>query len=216
MQVRWNGDDNVVKVVMLGESGVGKSSVALRFVDDVFHPYNDSTIGAEYLSKEIQIEQKNQIVPARTLSFKIWDTAGQEKFHSLIPMYYRGAGVAILMFDVTKPLTMKSLQRWVVELRKNGPPDMIFALCGNKADLAEDRQVSELEGKRYADEIGAIYVEVSAKQSLNVNELFQRIGESVLAHNDAAETVCSAFPNCGISDSLDDDEPSNFCFKGCW
>jgi small GTP-binding protein len=215
MQVRWDGDDNVVKVVMLGDSGVGKSSVALRFVEDEFHPYIESTIGASYLSKSIQIIEQNPILSTRKVTYRIWDTAGQEKFHSLVPMYYRGAGVAILVFDVTKPHTIESLNRWVEELRTNGPPKMILALCGNKADLTGDRLISELEGKHYADEIGAIYVEVSAKESLNVDDLFQRIGASVLAHNDASETVCSAFPTCGISDSLEGDDSTNNLFKGC-
>jgi len=218
MNVLWDGDGNSAKVVMLGDSGVGKSSIAMRYVNNEFHPYIESTIGASYLTKSVEIEQ-NPILPARKVTFKIWDTAGQEKFNSLIPMYYRGAAVAILVFDITKRGTIRSLDRWVRELREKGPPDVIFALCGSKCDLTKDRLVSELEGKRYAEDIGALYVEVSAREALGVDELFTRIGERVLAQHDASETVCSAFPNCGVTDSLGGDDDSingmNGAFKGC-
>lgn len=203
MQVPWDGNDNVVKVILLGDSGVGKSSVALRFVKDEFHPYMNSTIGASYLSKSVEIAQ-SQILPAKKVTFKIWDTAGQEKFHSLVPMYYRGAAVAILVFDVSKPRTIKSLHCWAAELKESGPPELILVLCGNKCDLTKDRFVSELEGQRYADEIGATYAEVSARESTNVDGLFTAIARSILEHNDASETLCSPVPTCGVVDPLTD------------
>jgi small GTP-binding protein len=204
MHVIWNGEDDIIKVVMLGESGVGKSSVAVRFVTDEFRHYTDATIGASYLSKAVDVEP-NPIMSSRKVTFKIWDTAGQEKFHSLVPMYYRGAGAAILVFDISRPQTMLALQRWVDELKNSGPPDIILALCGNKADLTKDRRVSKERACQYAEEIGAFYVEVSARDDTNVQELFQDIAERFTTLQGATATVCTglveSFDSTGLQDS---------------
>jgi small GTP-binding protein len=190
MHVVWNGEDDIIKVVLLGESGVGKSSLALRFVSNEFLHYTDATIGASYLSKAVDVSP-NPILPSGKVTFKIWDTAGQEKFHSLVPMYYRGAGAAILVFDITRPQTLLSLQRWVDELKTNGPPDIILALCGNKADLAGDRRISKEDAAEYAEDIGAFYMEVSAREATNVPELFQDVAKRFTTLQGASATVCT-------------------------
>jgi Ras-related protein Rab-22 len=221
MSLLCGGNSGAVKTIMLGDSGVGKSSIAMRFVNDEFSPYLDSTIGADYYSKTIDIVQESTISMttatgvSRQVTFNLWDTAGQEKFHSLMPMYYRGAGVAILVFDLTKPPTMKSLRVWVEELKSKSPSTMVFAICGNKADLERARAVTREEGENFAVEIGAIYIEVSAKDSINVWELFRLIGQRVLEHQDAAGASCTMFPSCGVGELLDGndgDEHRGCCF----
>eukprot|EP01040_Poterioochromonas_malhamensis_P013790 gene13790-15207_t len=131
-----------VKVVLLGDTGVGKSSLVLRFVTNNFKPYSESTIGASFMSKLITVNSK-------PIKFQIWDTAGQEKYHSLAPMYYRGAAAAILVYDITRMSTFRTLQNWVEELRSKGPKDIALAIAGNKADLEENREVDRKVASAY-------------------------------------------------------------------
>ncbi len=147
----------IVKVVLLGDTGVGKSSIALRFVSNEFKPYSESTIGASFLSKTLSFDASNN---RKKIAFKIWDTAGQERYACLAPMYYRGAGAAILVYDICKTSSFKTLQRWMEELRCNGPPNIVLIVCGNKADLAASyRQVDATMARAYADSIGAGFFE---------------------------------------------------------
>lgn len=159
------GKPREVKVVLLGDTGVGKSSLVLRFVTNNFKPYSESTIGASFMSKMI-------MVAGKPIKFQIWDTAGQEKYHSLAPMYYRGAAAAIIVYDITRASSFNTLKNWVEELRTQGPKEIAIAIAGNKADLADRREVASETAAAYAREIGAIYLETSAKDDLNVHDIF--------------------------------------------
>ncbi|GMH34198.1 hypothetical protein BSKO_02032 [Bryopsis sp. KO-2023] len=156
------------KLVLLGEMGSGKSSLVLRFVKGQFFDYQESTIGAAFLTKPL---------PEFNVKFEIWDTAGQERYHSLAPMYYRGAAAAIIVYDVTSADSFTRAKKWVKELQMTGNANMIMALAGNKADLVKSgaRQVATEEAQAYADEQNAFFVETSAKESTNVDELFHEI-----------------------------------------
>ncbi|KAH7966948.1 hypothetical protein HPB49_020866 [Dermacentor silvarum] len=125
------------KLVLLGESAVGKSSLVLRFVKGQFHEYQESTIGAAFLTQTVCLDDT-------TVKFEIWDTAGQERYHSLAPMYYRGAQAAIVVYDITNQDTFGRAKTWVKELQRQASPSIVIALAGNKADLASKRAV-ELE-----------------------------------------------------------------------
>ena len=114
-----------IKIVLLGDSGVGKSSIAQRYVTDTFRPHGESTIGASFMSKMIV----NNGSPCKC---QIWDTAGQEKYHSLAPMYYRGAAAAILVYDMTKKSSFEKLQKWVDELKERGPDGIVLCVAANK------------------------------------------------------------------------------------
>ena len=161
-----------IKVVLLGDSGVGKSSLVLRFVTDTFKPYSDSTIGASYMTKLINFENK-------AYKYMIWDTAGQEKYHSLASMYYRNTQVAIIVYDITQKQTFLTVKKWIKELQQKGPPDVLIAIVGNKQDLEDRRKVSYNQAKAYAAEINAFFIETSAKKNININELFINIGKSL-------------------------------------
>lgn len=163
-----------VKVVLLGDTGVGKSSLVLRFVTNNFKPYSESTIGASFMSKMITVNSKQ-------IKFQIWDTAGQEKYHSLAPMYYRGAAAAIIVYDITRPNTFNTLKGWVEELRTKGPKDIAIAIAGNKADLAHQREVDKDMAIQYAEEIGAMYLETSAKDDVNVQDIFVELSNKLPA-----------------------------------
>ncbi|XP_064408504.1 ras-related protein Rab-5B isoform X2 [Latimeria chalumnae] len=122
------------KLVLLGESAVGKSSLVLRFVKGQFHEYQESTIGAAFLTQSVCLDDT-------TVKFEIWDTAGQERYHSLAPMYYRGAQAAIVVYDIANQETFARAKTWVKELQRQASPNIVIALAGNKADLANKRMV---------------------------------------------------------------------------
>merc|ERR1711904_716504 len=117
-------------LVLLGDMGAGKSSLVLRFVKGQFTDYQGSTIGAAFLTKT---------VPEFKVKFEIWDTAGQERYHSLAPMYYRGAAAAIIVYDITNRDTFQRGKQWVKELQRQGNPNIVIALSGNKSDLNSKR-----------------------------------------------------------------------------
>jgi len=202
-------DPEAIKVCLLGDSFVGKSSLALRFCSNEFRPYSESTIGASFTSKIVEIIKDDQEEPEE-VSFKIWDTAGQEKYHSLASMYYRNAAAAIVVYDMSKLSTFRALQMWVNEVQSNGPKEIVLAICGNKSDLADHRQVSRDEAEEFAEQVGAFYVETSARDSVNVNELFMEVGRRVLACSDR-ERVVSDVAGTGVDLGVVEEPASNKC-----
>jgi len=160
------------KLVLLGDMGTGKSSLVLRFVKGQFFEYQESTIGAAFLTQTVSVNDT-------TVKFEIWDTAGQERYHSLAPMYYRGAAAAIVVYDITSVDSFNRAKSWVRELQRQGNPALVMALAGNKSDKAEDRKVSLEEGQIYADEKWLFFMETSAKSNANVNELFMEIARKL-------------------------------------
>ena len=122
-------------------------------------------LSASFMSKLL-------LVDGSPIKFQIWDTAGQEKYHSLAPMYYRGAAAAIIVYDITRAASFQTLKNWVRELQQLGPENIVIAVCGNKSDLEDKREVSTAEAKAYADEIQALFLETSAKLNKNVQDLF--------------------------------------------
>ncbi|KAF9947037.1 GTP-binding protein of the rab/ypt [Mortierella alpina] len=160
------------KLVLLGESAVGKSSLVLRFVKDQFDDYRESTIGAAFLTQTICLDD------ATTVKFEIWDTAGQERYKSLAPMYYRNANCAVVVYDITQVSSLDKAKAWVKELQRQADPNIVIALAGNKSDLSARRVVETEEAQAYADEAGLLFFETSAKTATNVNELFTSIGKN--------------------------------------
>lgn len=176
---------HTVKLVLLGDSGVGKTSIALRFVHDSYHPFVEATIGATYLSRNVALPEEEEdgtsssSSPRKAVELKIWDTAGQERYQSLTPLYFRGAGAALLVYDVTKLHSYQTLQRWVRELKHTGPEHVLLTIVGNKSDLSTERTVSREDAEVYAESIGAVYMEVSAKTGDNVRAVFDDIAVRV-------------------------------------
>jgi len=160
------------KLVLLGDSAVGKSSLVLRFVKKQFYEYQESTIGAAFLTQTVNCGDF-------MVKFEIWDTAGQERYHSLAPMYYRGAASAIVVYDITSRQSFVRAKSWVKELQRQGNPHIVIALAGNKLDLQENRQVEIAEGKAYAEENGIFFMETSAKTNHNVTEVFKLIARTL-------------------------------------
>merc|ERR1719198_1963557 len=160
------------KLVLLGDSAVGKSSLVLRFVRGQFFEYQESTIGAAFLTQTVALNDT-------TVKFEIWDTAGQERYHSLAPMYYRGAAAAIVVYDITSEESFERAKSWVKELQRQGNPNIVIALAGNKTDLSIKRKVQSEDAQAYVDEAGIMFMETSAKTASNVNELFVAIARKL-------------------------------------
>ncbi|XP_074514542.1 ras-related protein Rab-17-like [Sebastes fasciatus] len=161
-----------VKMVLLGSSGVGKSSLALRFGRDEFKN-TSPTVGCAYLTRVVHL---NDV----TLRFEIWDTAGQEKYHSVTPLYYRGAHAALLVYDISKRETFIRTQVWLKELEKQYiPGSTVIWLVGNKGDLAQDRQVSVQEGRSLANDRGLLFTETSALSGDQVSKLLLAVAHRV-------------------------------------
>lgn len=160
------------KLVLLGESSVGKSSVIYRFVRNKFTDDQQATLGAAFIAHSIELH--NCVV-----KLEIWDTAGAEKFHSLTPMYYRGAPAAMVVYDITSYESFDKAKIWISELKENGASSCMVALIGNKLDLVRDyenrREVPEEEAKSFADQNGYFFAEVSAKESIGVSDAFKLI-----------------------------------------
>uniref|UniRef100_A0A0A9XVZ1 Ras-related protein Rab-21 n=1 Tax=Lygus hesperus TaxID=30085 RepID=A0A0A9XVZ1_LYGHE len=166
-----NGNYNF-KVVLLGEGCVGKTSMVLRYVEDKFNDQHIQTLQATFLNKKLNIGGKR-------INLAIWDTAGQERYHSLAPMYYRGAQAAIVVYDVTNQDTFGRAKTWVKELQRQASPNIVIALAGNKADLANKRSVELEEAQAYAEENQLLFMETSAKTAKNVNEVFLAIAKKL-------------------------------------
>lgn len=174
--------DVTAKIVLLGESAVGKSSLALRFVRREFQPNQEATIGAAFLARTLQ-------VPQGSVKYEIWDTAGQERYRALAPMYYRGASGALVVYDITSEDSFRKAQSWVKELRQNGDPNILITLVGNKCDLEPLRAVSQEEGQRVAADEGLEWVETSAKDGLNVDAMMAALATRILESGIAVQKL---------------------------
>lgn len=160
------------KYIIIGDTGVGKSCLLLQFTDKRFQPMHDLTIGVEFGSRMISLDNKQ-------IKLQIWDTAGQESFRSITRSYYRGAAGALLVYDITRRETFNHLTRWLEEARQNASGEMVIMLIGNKSDLEHRRAVSFKEGEEFAREHGLIFLETSAKTAANVENAFLKTSEKI-------------------------------------
>ncbi|GJJ75732.1 Ras-related protein Rab-11A [Entomortierella parvispora] len=160
--------DYLFKVVLIGDSGVGKSNLVSRFTRNEFNLESKSTIGVEFTTRSIQVD-------AKTIKAQIWDTAGQERYRAITSAYYRGAVGALLVYDISKHQTYENVGRWLKELRDHADTNIVIMLVGNKSDLRHLRAVPTDEAKQFAAENGLSFIETSALDSSNVELSFQRI-----------------------------------------
>ncbi|CAH8365679.1 unnamed protein product [Eruca vesicaria subsp. sativa] len=160
--------DYLFKVVLTGDSGVGKSNLLSRFTKNDFSHDSRSTIGVEFATRSIQVDDK--IVKAQ-----IWDTAGQERYRAITNAYYRGAVGALLVYDVTRHVTFENVERWLNELRGHTDANTVIMLVGNKADLRHLRAISTDEVKAFAERENTFFMETSALEALNVENAFTEV-----------------------------------------
>mmetsp|Transcript_46795 Transcript_46795/g.107874 ORF Transcript_46795/g.107874 Transcript_46795/m.107874 type:complete len:233 (-) Transcript_46795:312-1010(-) len=195
--------DHTFKVVVAGDSGVGKSSLILRYADNTFNPSYTATIGVDFKIRTLDLDGKR-------VKLQIWDTAGQERFRSMAPLYYRGAVAAILVFDITNELSFEKLKEWVRELQANVEEPLVLAIACNKSDLREQRAVPYELAAQYAAEIGAIIVETSAKENEGVETLFMEVSKR-LASTKFRSLKATGTVSMAHRHILDEDEKR----KGC-
>ena len=155
------------KLIFLGDQNVGKSCILNRFMNDTFTEEYQATIGLDFQSKNVQIDNQD-------IHLLLYDTAGQEKFRSLIPMYTRDSNIILLVYEINNKDSFLHLPDWVNDLTNVNKDDVIFALVGNKIDLEESRQVSTEEGQKFAEEHGYIFQEVSAKTGDGFSDLLYK------------------------------------------
>ncbi|KAK9070979.1 hypothetical protein SSX86_009547 [Deinandra increscens subsp. villosa] len=160
--------DYLFKVVLIGDSGVGKSNLLSRFTRNEFCLESKSTIGVEFATRTLQVE-------GRTIKAQIWDTAGQERYRAITSAYYRGALGALLVYDVTKPTTFENISRWLKELRDHADANIVIMLIGNKTDLKHLRAVAVEDAQSFAEREGLSFIETSALEAINVEKSFQTI-----------------------------------------
>ncbi|KAK4133282.1 ras-domain-containing protein [Trichocladium antarcticum] len=164
--------DFLFKVVLIGDSGVGKSNLLSRFTRNEFNLDSKSTIGVEFATRSIQIDNK-------TIKAQIWDTAGQERYRAITSAYYRGAVGALLVYDISKSLSFENVTRWLKELRDHADSNIVIMLVGNKTDQRHLRAVPTEDGKNFASENGLSFIETSALEATNVDLAFQNILTSI-------------------------------------
>lgn len=157
--------DALFKLLIIGDSGVGKSCLLLRFADDTYTESYISTIGVDFKIKTIELEGK-------TIKLQIWDTAGQERFRTITSSYYRGAHGIIIVYDVTDRESFDNVKQWMNEIDRYACEKVNTLLVGNKCDMESKRQVSYEEGQQFADEYGMPFLETSAKNATNVEKAF--------------------------------------------
>jgi small GTP-binding protein len=160
--------DFLFKIVLIGDSGVGKSNLLSRFTRNEFNLESKSTIGVEFATKSIQTDNK-------TIKAQIWDTAGQERYRAITSAYYRGAVGALLVYDISKRVSYENVPRWLKELRDHADQNIVIMLVGNKKDLRHMRQVTTEEAKAFCEQHSLFFIETSALSDNNVTRAFETI-----------------------------------------
>ncbi|KAI7880369.1 ras-related protein rab-2A-like protein [Lichtheimia hyalospora FSU 10163] len=167
----------VIKYIIIGDTGVGKSCLLLQFTDKRFMPAHDLTIGVGFGTRFITVVGDQGA--KQQIKLQIWDTAGQESFRSITRSYYRGAAGALLVYDITRRDTFENLKTWLQDVREHANPNTVVTVVGNKSDLESKRQVSREEGEQFAREHDLFFMEASAKSAENVEDAFVKTAQNI-------------------------------------
>ena len=164
--------DYIFKVLIIGDSSVGKSNILLRFSDNIFHDTFLPTIGVDFKIRNVTVGEKS-------IKLNIWDTAGQERFKTITSAYYKGAHGIILVYDITDRDSFNNIGNWIAEVRKHAGPNVVKLLVGNKCDLEAERKVPTKEAKEFADSHNMSFLETSAKQRINIDDSFMMLTKQI-------------------------------------
>ena len=168
-------EEGSYKVVLLGESGVGKTSIINQFINEEFLEDQETTTGATFSSKEVETKS------GQIIKFVVWDTAGQEKYRALTKMFYKNAIAAILVYDITRKDSFEELKNyWAQQIKESSSKNIIVCIAANKCDLLEYEEVEEGEGRKLAEELNAIFKSTSAKNQTGINDLFYAIANKIV------------------------------------
>ena len=166
-------DEYVYKVLLLGDTTVGKTCFLMKYTDKTFQDIHMATIGLDYRLKSMKLKS------GKNIKLQIWDTAGQDRFRAITKNYYKGSHGIILIYDVTNVQTFENVKQWVSQIREEASANVIIYIAGNKIDMEEERKVNKEEGEKLAEELGFPFVETSAKSGININETFEDLVERI-------------------------------------
>jgi len=204
MAARNAAYDFLIKLLLIGDSGVGKSCLLLRFSDDAFTSSFITTIGIDFKIKTIELDGKR-------IKLQIWDTAGQERFRTITTAYYRGAMGILLVYDVTDEQSFQNIRTWIRNIEQHAAQNVDKVLIGNKCDMEADKQVDTARAQRLADEYGVQLFEASAKNNINVTEAFTHIAKDIKRRlMDSAQG-----PTADTGQHVDVDDNGGKPKKGC-
>ncbi|KAJ8354597.1 hypothetical protein SKAU_G00221640 [Synaphobranchus kaupii] len=182
----------VFKVVLIGESGVGKSNLLSRFTKNEFNHDSRTTIGVEFSTRTVQLG-------SATVKAQIWDTAGLERYRAITSAYYRGAVGALLVYDISKQLTYESVERWLKELYDHADPHIVVMLVGNKSDLSSQRSVPTEQANEFAERKSLLFMETSALQSTNVEAAFHNVLTEIHKKIGSKQMTRGSFSNASLT-----------------
>jgi len=208
MSICEDSEEHNFKVVLVGETGVGKTSIISQFIDQVFEEELQTSTGGSFSSKEIFFDN------GKSLKLEIWDTAGQERYRSLTKIFYKNSSCAILVYDITKKQTFDELKNyWIGQIKESAPKDIMLAVVGNKEDLLDKEQVDENEARDFAKENNALFFSTSAKNSDAINQLFIDIGKKYTGWNSNAKIELNKEKNDNenkkINEEINNDNEEN-------
>ena len=166
-------EESVYKVLLLGDTDVGKTCFLIKYTDNIFHENHIATIGLDYRVKKIILKNGKEI------SLQIWDTAGQDRFRAITKNYYKGAHGIVLIYDITNNQTFENVSKWVNQIHEEVSLNVVIFLAGNKIDLEKKREISYEIGEKLAKELGCTFFEASAKTGVNIDEIFNELAESL-------------------------------------
>ena len=164
--------DFIMKLILVGDSGVGKTNILSKYLKNDFDPDSKATVGVEFGTKNIEIDNKR-------IKVQIWDTAGQERYKSITSTYYKGAKGAFIVYDITRKSTFDNIDKWIGDLKNNGDENMIVYLVGNKSDLNDMREVRKDEAMTKSEKFNIAFSETSALYGDNIHKIFQDLMEKV-------------------------------------
>jgi len=196
--------DYVFKLVLIGDSGVGKSCLLLRFADDTYTESHISTIGVDFKIRTIQLDGK-------TIKLQIWDTAGQERFRTITSSYYRGAHGIIVVYDTTDQETFEHVKTWLHEIDRYASENVNKLLVGNKSDLTTKRQVDTDSAKEFAQNLSIPFLETSAKNATNVEDAFMTMAGEIKKRMATAPTASETKSKITVSGKTEAVKSSSCC-----
>ena len=164
--------DFLFKMILIGDSSVGKSNILLKYLKDEFDPNSKATVGVEFGTKNIILNNKK-------IKVQIWDTAGEERYRSITSAYYKGAKGAFIVYDITRRNTFDNIDKWIVDLKTNGDKNISIVLIGNKSDLEDKREVKKDEGVKKSEECKTAFLETSALNGDNIYKAFDELIEQI-------------------------------------
>ena len=188
--------DYIFKVLLIGNSDVGKSSLILRYVDQIWNDVFVPTIGVDFKVKSIEVDKK-------LVKMQIWDTAGQERFRNVISSYFKGAHGILLIYDITSRESFKELENWLGEVERHASSQVLKILIGNKCDLEEKRAIQKDEGEAFAMRNGMQFIETSAKNNTNVSEAFEALAKIMVESSNKRNAIKNEKKNIKVEKGAD-------------